>query len=234
MEMHSTNQCVFCFDSSSSRRKKLYPEYKANRKRPTATAEEERSFARFRSQLKALRTEYLPAIGFRNVFMVPGFEADDLIASITLHSLKKGDRAIIVSSDSDLYQLLNYRVAQYDPNRKKTTFAKDIRKRYGIPCKAIAMLDAIAGDPTDNIKGVPGVGPVKAAQYLNEELKTSSKAFQAIRNSSEIIDRNYKLTALPFRGTPILQLQQDVITRGWHQISDELGLKRLKRRLTGD
>ena len=231
MEIHSTNQCVFCFDSDKSHRKKVYPDYKANRKRATATAEEERSFKRFITQLKALRTQYLPAIGFRNVFMVSGFEADDLIASITKYSLDPLDRAFIVSSDSDLYQLLNHQVAQYDPNLKKTTFAKDVRKRYGVPCSKIALLDAIAGDPTDNIKGVPGVGPVKAAQYLREELKVESKAFRMIRNSRALIERNLTLTELPLPGTPTFTLQQDVTLRGWHQVSDLLGLKKLKRRL---
>jgi 5'-3' exonuclease len=116
---------AWCFDSRKSFRKKMYPKYKSNR----ITTNDDRE-AMFR-EIKYLRTEHLPAMGFRNIFVKPGFEADDIIATLA-YGVHFADQAMIVSSDKDLYQCLSTGVCIYNPITKKKYTIDDFKAEYGI------------------------------------------------------------------------------------------------------
>ena len=96
-----SSQFIFCWDSRKSFRKELEPTYKL---RPPKTEEEQEELEEALEQFTQLRKEVLPNLGFRNIFLQPGYEADDLIAHIVQRF--PGDYTI-VSGDEDLYQLLN-------------------------------------------------------------------------------------------------------------------------------
>ena len=125
-----TPYIVFCWDSKTSKRKEIYPEYKANRKDKFKNMDkEELEFEKnFRKQMKYLRKIYLPTIGYKNVHVQKGYEADDLIAKTCL-MLPENDEAIIITSDEDMYQLITDRVSFYSPAKhRKLTLSGFKRK----------------------------------------------------------------------------------------------------------
>lgn len=194
------NNITFCWDSKKSHRKRIYPEYKGNRKK-NKTELDLTKLTKAYEQFDLIRTEIIPSLGFVNNFRQTGFEADDLIAYLC--NRHKSDKKIIVSSDKDLYQLLyrneyNLFTMIYD-TRKKETFTKEMfEKKYGIKPSQWAEAKAIFGDSSDNIKGVKGVGEITAIRYLKGNLKENANVFKKIQNSKDIIERNLKLVKLPF------------------------------------
>jgi hypothetical protein len=167
--MHNTKQIAFCFDHGKPKRARLYPAYKANRK-PESIEDKEHRSERNR-QINLLRNEYLPAIGFKNVFWQEGYEADDLIASIVRSNARLTDIAIL-SSDKDLYQLLSPRVFMW--NRGKKTTLQSFYQEWGIKPDRWAEVKAMAGCTSDNIEGIDGVGEKTAIKFLNLVLRALS------------------------------------------------------------
>lgn len=193
---------IFCWDSRHSYRKVHYPEYKANRVKIDLTDED---FDAFR-QFKDLRTKVLPELGFKNVFMQTGYEADDVLSFIVK---KFPDDYTIVSSDEDMYQLLEW-ADIYSPTKKETLDAKWFNIKYGILPSQWPVIKAYAGCSTDNVKGIAGVGEKTAINYLNGQLKKGKK-FEAIINGHDIYKTNLPLVTLPYtRGArPISLALQD-------------------------
>ncbi|MDR1921918.1 MAG: DNA polymerase I [Candidatus Adiutrix sp.] len=145
------------FDSCGpSRRHEIYPDYKANRgpMDPDLAA-----------QQKPIR-EIVSAMG---IFMLeePGFEADDLIAASARRFADEGIEVVIISGDKDFYQLLSDRISMYDPDPKKDSALTEaaFRERFGLAPATFLDLQALMGDSSDNIPGVPRVGE-KTAQKL--------------------------------------------------------------------
>lgn len=189
-----TNMLVFCWDSRKSYRKEFYPEYKANRHLGLTSEEElERKIA-FR-QFAELRMTVLPALGFRNNFIQTGYEADDLVAC----AVDSCPECIVVSTDADLLQLLD-RSTIFNPRTKKKITESDFTKSwFGLSPTQWTEVKAMAGDGTDNIPGIRGVGELTAAKYL-AGLLSEGKIKQKIESgeSAEIIERNLKLVDLPY------------------------------------
>lgn len=188
-----TNRFFFCWDSRKNYRKIIYPQYKQNRRKDLSEQEQIDLKLAFK-QFDQLREEVLPGLGFGNIFRQNGYEADDLIAKI---SKQEGDM-IVVSTDKDLYQLLNY-CNIYNQRTKKIITFKDFVKKYDIAPRKWAKVKAIMGDPSDNIKGIAGVGEVYALKYMHRELK-EGKILDKIIAGRSIINRNIKLIKLPFKG----------------------------------
>jgi len=231
-EKFDTPHIVFCWDSKSSKRKEIFPGYKANRgDRLKEMSTEEVIFETdFRYQMKMLRRKYLKIIGFRNVFCQKGYEADDLIASICDH-LPLLDEAIILTSDQDLYQCLNPQVSIYDPNKRKRMTAQKFQKTYGIKPPRWGMIKCIAGCSTDNVPGIKGVGEKTAIKYLNGDLKASLKSHLSIISPKgmKLICRNRRLVVLPFVGTRVFKLKKDELSAdGWRSVVRSLGLKSIR------
>ena len=193
---------VFCWDSMNSKREEIFPEYKAHR-RKERTPEEERIDTGCYKQFNTLKSFILPAIGFES-FAFDGYEADDLIASIVKNN--EGP-FVIVSSDSDLYQLLRDDVSMF---MKEGYTIEDFEEEYKIHSTNWRHVKSISGCSTDDIPGIAGVGEKTACKYLRKELAVASRAYQAIVAGKKIIQFNLPLVSLPFEGTPVIKLREQL------------------------
>ena len=145
------------FDSRGpGRRHEIFPEYKANR----GPMDEDLA-----AQQAPIR-EIIAALGLFSLEK-PGFEADDLIAVAARRFAGEGRRVVIVSGDKDFYQLLSDQITMYDPDPKKDSALTQeaFRERFGLEPPAFLDMQALMGDSSDNIPGVPKVGE-KTAQKL--------------------------------------------------------------------
>jgi DNA polymerase-1 len=154
------NYLAVVYDSKEpSFRKEIYPEYKANR-----TAAPDDLIPQF------ARIEQL-VHGFRmHSFRQPGVEADDLIATLATkwrHADKK-NHVVIVSSDKDLMQLIDDRTCAWDTMTGKVYGPREVEEKFGVPPSCVRDYLGLVGDSSDNIPGVPGVGPKTAADLLKQ------------------------------------------------------------------
>jgi DNA polymerase-1 len=201
-------QAIFCWDSRASKRKEIYPEYKANR-RKDISEEDKEALNLVYEQFTELKSYILPAMGFSNVFEVAGYESDDLIASTVINQTNP-EKPIVISSDSDLYQLLDH-CSIYAITKAQTMSKEIFTRQYGITPQQWVMVKAIAGCGTDNVKGIGGIGEKKAIGYLTGKLN-HGKMFLKIENSMDIVDRNLRLVGLPFAGTPVPKMHKNSLT----------------------
>ena len=185
-----TREFIFCWDSRKRKREILYPEYKADRREKSPFSEEEH--LEIRLQMSILRERVLPELGFKNSFIVTGLEADDLIACV----VKDFPGSVVVSNDSDLYQLLDL-CEMYFPGSKGRFCANDLIAKYGVKPEGWIDVLAIVGTH-NNVSGIEGAGTIKAIQYLKGKLsdgkikkRIESDEGQAIRK------RNLKVITLP-------------------------------------
>src|ERR1700687_1728419 len=146
------------FDKSEvTFRNKLYPDYKAHR--PPAPDELIPPFPLIR---EAGRAFDLPCLE------QAGFEADDLIATYVRQACERGAIATIVSSDKDLMQLVTDCVTMYDTMKDRRIGIAEVIEKFGVPPEKVVEVQALAGDSTDNVPGVPGIGVKTAAQLIVE------------------------------------------------------------------
>ncbi len=143
--------------SSKTFRNEIYPEYKANRDAPPEDLRPQFGLIR-----EATRAFNVPCIE------TEGYEADDLIATYSKQASDLGADVTIISSDKDLMQLLGPRVQMYDSMKDKQIRVPEVIEKFGVEPEKMIDLQALAGDSTDNIPGVPGIGPKTAAQLLGE------------------------------------------------------------------
>ncbi|HTV19669.1 MAG TPA: DNA polymerase I, partial [Polyangiaceae bacterium] len=136
-------------------RKELYPEYKAHR--PEAPPDLRQQLARVEQVLAALSVP---------IFVQPGVEADDLIASMVGEARRRSLRVVIVSADKDLMPLVGPDVVLWDTMRDKVWGPEETFERFGVQVNQLRDLLALTGDSSDNIPGVPSVGPKTAQQLL--------------------------------------------------------------------
>ena len=226
MDSFDTEHIAFCFDSRTSKRQKMYPLYKEKRRirEQEATEEERKNKQVFYDQVQLLRREYLPNIGFKNIFVQGGYEADDIIASLVKNTiLQSGDRAVIISSDSDLLQLLEPWCILWNPTKEKTISSLSFQKEWGISPVQWAEVKAWAGCSSDSVPGVPGVGEKTAAKYLRGELDPKLKKYKEITNNLGIYTHNIKLVRLPLEGVDTFQFAEDEVTPAkWKKVYDHL------------
>jgi DNA polymerase-1 len=146
------------FDKSEiTFRNKLYPAYKAHR--PPAPDDLIPQFPLIR---EAVRAFDLPCLE------QAGFEADDLIATYVRIACERGATATIVSSDKDLMQLVTDCVTMYDTMKDRRLGIAEVIEKFGVPPEKVVEVQALAGDSTDNVPGVPGIGVKTAAQLIVE------------------------------------------------------------------
>ena len=112
------------------------------------------------------------------------YEADDLIATYVEKILKYGAKVTVVSSDKDLMQLYKNGVRIYDPMKNKFINKDDVFNKFGVTAEKVIDVQSLAGDSTDNVPGVPGIGVKTAAELINQYgtlenlLKNASKIKQ--------------------------------------------------------
>ncbi|HXT78095.1 MAG TPA: DNA polymerase I [Acetobacteraceae bacterium] len=138
-------------------RNRLYDAYKANR--PPPPDELIPQFALVREATEAFG---VPAVE------LPDWEADDLIAAYAQAASDRGGQVTIVSSDKDLMQLIRPGVEMLDPIKQKPIGPAEVVEKFGVPPVKMVEVQALIGDSTDNVPGVPGIGPKGAAQLINE------------------------------------------------------------------
>ena len=146
------------FDKSEvTFRNKLYADYKAHR--PPAPEDLIPQFPLIR---EAVRAFDLPCLE------QGGFEADDLIATYAREAGERGATTTIVSSDKDLMQLVTDKVTMYDTMKDRRIGIAEVIEKFGVPPAKVVEVQALAGDSTDNVPGVPGIGIKTAAQLIVE------------------------------------------------------------------
>ncbi|MGD9784802.1 MAG: DNA polymerase I [Hyphomicrobiaceae bacterium] len=152
-----THIAVVFDHSAHTFRNDIYDQYKANR--PPPPEELVPQFPLIREAVKAF-----------NVACVEqkGYEADDLIATYARHAVKAGGDVTIVSSDKDLMQLIRPGVVMLDGMKNKKIGPDEVVEKFGVPPDKVVDVQALAGDSTDNVPGVPGIGVKTAAELIRE------------------------------------------------------------------
>ena len=146
------------FDSARKTfRNDIYSDYKANRSEAPDDLAPQFEYIR-----KSVLAFNLPSVD------LPNYEADDLIATYVDQILKKGARVTIVSSDKDLMQLYKKNVRIFDPMKNKFITEEDVFKKFGVDASKVIDVQSLAGDSSDNVPGVPGIGVKTAAELINK------------------------------------------------------------------
>ena len=159
--IHKPTHFAVIFDSARKNfRNDIYSEYKANRSE--APEDLAPQFEYIRKSVKAFN---LPSIELLN------YEADDLIATYVKKIIKAGAKATIISSDKDLMQLVSAKVRLYDPMKSKVLGEKEVIEKFGVKPNQVVDVQALAGDSSDNVPGVPGIGIKTAAELINKYKK---------------------------------------------------------------
>ncbi len=180
-------------------RTEIFPEYKANRAK---TPDE------FRSQMSYLH-ELVKGFGISQ-FEIEGFEADDIIATITKRAEKEGAEVLICTGDRDSFQLVTKQTTVLYPKRGVSEMARmtpdAVQEKYGMSPEQYPDFAALRGDPSDNLPSIPGVGEKTASKWVIEygslgELlaqaeKVGGKVGESLRANIDNVKRNRELTQL--------------------------------------
>lgn len=153
----ATHFAVIFDTAGKTFRSDIYSEYKANR--PPAPEDLIPQFPLFR---EAVRAFGLPCLEMR------GYEADDLIATYAEQAREQGHKVIIVSSDKDLMQLVDDNITMLDPMKNRPIGIPEVQEKFFVHPDKVIDIQALAGDSTDNVPGVPGIGVKTAAQLIDE------------------------------------------------------------------
>jgi DNA polymerase I len=235
----SPTHVAAAFDvSRQTFRSDRYPEYKANR---STTPDE------FHGQIDVTK-EVLAALGI-TVLAEPGFEADDLIATLATQAESDGYRVLVVTGDRDSLQLVSDDVTVLYPRKgvsELTRFTPEaVVEKYGLTPKQYPDFAALRGDPSDNLPGIPGVGEKTASKWIAEYGSLQSlvdnvdsvrgKVGDALRAHLASVVRNRELTDL-VRDVPLAQTPDTLRMQPWdrdqiHQLFDQLEFRVLRDRL---
>jgi len=156
--IHKPTHFAVIFDSAKKNfRNDIYSEYKANR---TETPED--LIPQFDYIRKAVKAFSLPSIELIN------YEADDLLATYAKEIVKAGAKVTVISSDKDLMQLVSEKIRLYDPMKNKVLGEQEVFEKFGVRPNQVIDVQSLAGDSSDNIPGVPGIGVKTAAELINK------------------------------------------------------------------
>ena len=146
------------FDSARKNfRNEIFKDYKANR-----TEAPEDLAPQFEYIRKSVEAFNLPSIELLN------YEADDLIATYAKKIVAAGAKVTIISSDKDLMQLVDNKIRLFDPMKSKVIGEKEVVEKFGVKPNQVIDVQSLAGDTSDNIPGVPGIGVKTAAELINK------------------------------------------------------------------
>ncbi|MGZ6779227.1 MAG: 5'-3' exonuclease H3TH domain-containing protein, partial [Mycobacterium sp.] len=215
-----------------------YPEYKAGR---SATPDE------FRGQIDITK-EVLGALGI-TVLAEPGFEADDVIATLATQAENEGYRVLVVTGDRDSLQLVSDDVTVLYPRKgvsELTRFTPEaVLEKYGLTPQQYPDFAALRGDPSDNLPGIPGVGEKTATKWIAEygslqalvdQVDTvKGKVGDALRDNLSNVVLNRELTDL-VKDVPLAQTPDTLRMQPWdrdqiHRLFDDLEFRVLRERL---
>ena len=192
---------VVIFDSARKNfRNDIYENYKANR--TEAPEDLAPQFEYIRKSVEAFNVSSAEMLNY---------EADDLIATYTEQILKKGAKVTIVSGDKDLMQLVKPGVRLFDPMKSKILGPKEVKEKFGVEPNKVIDVQALAGDSSDNVPGVPGIGIKTAAELINKYNSLEN----LLKNASEIPQKKRRETILENKNKAVLsrklvELKKDV------------------------
>jgi DNA polymerase-1 len=190
---------IGAFDvSRETFRNKIFPEYKANRQKTPPD---------LIPQFPLIRDASI-AFGCE-VAEFHGFEADDVIASYVKKAKFLGANVVIVSSDKDLMQLYGEGVEIFDPMKSKWITEEDVIEKFGVPPSKVVDVQALAGDPSDGIPGVPGIGTKTAAELIKR-----FGSLEILLSNAHLISQKKRRDAIMTSTKDILLAKQLVTLRG--------------------
>jgi DNA polymerase-1 len=153
----ATHIAVIFDHSSKTFRNEIYPDYKANRPEPPEDLRPQ--FPLTREATRAFNVACIE---------VPGFEADDIIATLAARAADAGGCCTIISSDKDLMQLIRPGIDMLDPMKNKPIGPDEVMEKFGVTPDKVVDVQSLAGDSTDNVPGAPGIGLKTAALLIQE------------------------------------------------------------------
>ncbi len=156
-DLHPDGLAISFDTPHKTERHRLYLEYKANR--PGAPDEMIEQLPYIRRVIEAFRIK---------LFEMPGYEADDIIATIATRAAKAGHNVFIVTADKDMLQIIGDGIRVYDPIKNLVLGPEFVMERFGVPPERVPEFMALVGDSVDNIPGVKGVGEKTAKELFRE------------------------------------------------------------------
>ena len=195
------------FDSARKNfRNEIYKDYKANR-----TEAPEDLAPQFEYIRKSVKAFNLPSIELLN------YEADDLIATYAKQISKLGAKVTVISSDKDLMQLVSKDIRLYDPMKSKIIGEKEVIEKFGVKPNQVIDVQSLAGDSSDNIPGVPGIGIKTAAELINKY-----KDLDTLLNKASEIKQNKRRETLLANKEKALLSRELVTLKSDVPIKDQL------------
>ncbi|MCW8931155.1 MAG: DNA polymerase I [Gammaproteobacteria bacterium] len=193
---YPTQRVAMIFDAKGKTfRDDMYPEYKANR----ASMPDD-----LRCQIEPLH-DVIRALGFP-LIAIPGVEADDVIGTLAVQAAEQGLDVVISTGDKDMAQLVNEQITLVDTMKNQVMDIEGVKKKFGVTPEQIRDYLALIGDTSDNIPGVPKVGPKTAVKWLMEyenvaNIIENSDAFKGkvgenLRDSLEQLKMSYELVTI--------------------------------------
>ncbi len=181
------------FDSARKNfRNEIYSEYKANR----AEAPDDLA-PQFEYIRKSVEAFNLPSIELLN------YEADDLIATYAKKIIESGAKVTVISSDKDLMQLVSTKIRLFDPMKSKVIGEKEVFEKFGVKPNQVIDVQSLAGDSSDNIPGVPGIGVKTAAELINKYKNLDT----LLKKASEITQNKRRETLIANKDKALLSKQ---------------------------
>jgi 5'-3' exonuclease len=230
---YNAGTIVVCADGGSSYRKDIFPEYKANRKEKYAeqTAQEEKEFEMFMAEFANTLTEIRKK---HPVFHFKGVEADDIAAYISKNLDNFGlDECWLISSDRDWDLLINDRVSRFSTVTRKETTVHNWDEHYDFEIPDYITFKCLTGDKGDNVPGIPGIGPKRAVQLMEQygdvfdiydscPIDGKYKYIQNLNENSEQLLQNVELMdLLTYCDTAIGEENKEVINTTLKRHLDE-------------
>ena len=178
------------FDSARKNfRNEIYKDYKANRSDPPDDLAPQFEYIR-----KAVEAFNVPCIEQLN------YEADDLIATYAKQIINMGAKVTVISSDKDLMQLVSKNIRLYDPMKSKVIGEKEVNEKFGVKPTQVIDVQSLAGDSSDNIPGVPGIGIKTAAELINKYKNLET----LLKKAEEIPQKKRKQTIIENKNSALI------------------------------
>ena len=193
------------FDSARKNfRNEIYKEYKANRSE--APEDLAPQFEYIRKSVKAFN---LPSIELLN------YEADDLIATYAKQISQLGAKVTVISSDKDLMQLVSKDIRLYDPMKNKVIGEKEVIEKFGVKPNQVIDVQSLAGDSSDNIPGVPGIG-----------IKTASELISKYKNLDNLLNKASEISQNKRRETLIANKDKALLSKKLVTLKGDVPVKK--------
>ena len=202
--IHKPTHFAVIFDSARKNfRNDIYSEYKANRaEAPDDLAPQ---FEYIRKSVKAFN---LPSIELIN------YEADDLIATYAKKITDSGAKVTVISSDKDFMQLVSKNVRLYDPMKSKVIGEKEVLEKFGVKPDQVIDVQSLAGDSSDNVPGVPGIG-----------IKTASELINKYKNLDTLLKKAHEITQNKRRESLLANKDKALLSKKLVTLKDDVPVK---------